>query len=327
MTKRVLIIKTSSMGDVIHTLPALTDAVRAQPGLSFDWVVEDSFAELPALHAAVEQVVTVSIRRWRQRLWHTLWTAPWRQVKQCFQGRDYHAVIDAQGLLKSAWIGLMTSAPRYGMDWHSAREPLSSWFYQHRLPVPKEQHAVERSRQLFAAALGYAQPGGLPDYGIDRDKLDHTNARPGCIVLLHATSRLNKHWPDEQWRQLCEHAGRAGYRVCVPWADDIALQRAQWLAAGCEAVEVLPALGLAALGGVLNAASGAVAVDTGLGHFAAALGVPCVSLYGPTDPGLIGAYGDNQRHMQGVERAERPFTGLDPARVWQALQPMLRAGV
>ena len=260
MVERVLIVKTSSMGDVIHTLPALSDAVRARPELCFDWVVEDTFAELPGLHRSVQQVVPVSIRRWRQNLWHTLRTAPWREAKQSFQGRDYRAVIDAQGLLKSAWIGLMTSAPRYGMDWHSAREPLSSLFYQHRLRIARDRHAVERSRQLFAAALDYPLPQASPDYGIDRQRLDYSAARPGCVVLLHATSRIDKHWPDSHWLRLCELVTEAGYRVCLPWADAVARQRAMKLAAGNELVEALPSLGLAALGGVLERAARLAAV-------------------------------------------------------------------
>jgi heptosyltransferase-1 len=325
MVQRVLIVKTSSMGDVVHTLPALTDAMHALPDVCFDWVVEDSFAELPALHQGVEQVITVSIRRWRQHLWHTLRTAPWREVKQQFEGRDYSAVIDAQGLLKSAWIGLMVRAPRFGMDWRSAKEPISSLFYRHRLSVPREQHAVERSRQLFAAALNYPCPQGLPDYGIERSRLDFSVARPHSLVFLHATSRIDKHWPDAQWQRLCALAVAQGYHVCLPWADDLARRRAQWLAAQHEAVEALPALGLGALGGLLSGACGAVAVDTGLGHFAAALGVPCVSLYGPTDPILIGAYGDKQRHLQGGAVAGQPFTGLDASLVWQTLRPMLGA--
>lgn len=321
---RVLVIKTSSMGDVIHTLPALTDAADAFPGLRFDWVVEEGFAEIPRWHAAVEQVVPIAIRRWRKNPWQTLKTRPWRDIRRQLAGRGYVAAIDAQGLLKSAWIGLLTDAPRSGYNWRSAREPFSALFYNHRIDVPRDQHAVERIRQLMARSLSYDRPQGAPAYGIAPSRLDLSAARPDSLVFLHATTRADKHWPEPEWIQLAQLAAAGGYRICLPWADDEARARAERIAAHCPSAEVLPRLSLAAVAGLLHGASGAVAVDTGLGHLAAALDVPSVSLYGPTDPGLIGAYGLNQIHLRADSTPAEPFAGLDAGKVWQALRPILR---
>ena len=321
---RALIIKTSSMGDVIHTLPALTDAAAAFPGLRFDWVVEEGFAEIPRWHAAVDRVIPVAIRRWRKQPWQTLKTRPWRALSQQMADRDYVATIDAQGLLKSAWIGLLADAPRYGYNWQCAREPLCSLFYHHKIQVPKEQHAVERVRQLMASSLDYTRPTGAPNYGITPSRLDLSAAGPNNLVFLHATTRDDKHWPEANWIELSTLAAAAGYRVCLPWADDEARSRAERIASHCPSASVLTRMSLAAVAGLLHSACGAVAVDTGLGHLAAALDVPCVSLYGPTDPGLIGAYGLHQKHLRATSTPTEPFAGLDAGRAWQALQAMLR---
>lgn len=156
---RVLLVKTSSLGDVIHTLPALTDAARAIPGIQFDWVVEEGFAEIPAWHPAVARVIPVAIRRWRKNLWQTLRNGEWRRFKQRLKEVDYDLVIDAQGLLKSAWLTrYVGKTPVAGLDGDSAREPLASRFYRRAYPVAWGQHAVERTRQLFAQALDYPLP-------------------------------------------------------------------------------------------------------------------------------------------------------------------------
>lgn len=317
---RVLLVKTSSMGDVIHTLPALSDAARALPGVRFDWVVEPGFAEIPGWHPAVDRVVEVGLRQWRRQVLHTLRTAPWRELGQRFAGRDYVAAIDAQGLLKSAWIGLLQGAPRFGYDWHSAREPLSALCYQHRVAVAVRQHAVDRSRQLLARALNYRLPDAPPDYGIDRRRLPAVSLPGGGLVFLHGTSRADKHWPEHRWAELCDLAGAGGYRVSLPWGGPSERERAQRLAAGREGVCVLPAQGLGGLAALLDRAAGVVAVDTGLGHLAAALGAPCVSLYGPTDPYLIGAMGRHQVHLRA---ADGDLDTLAAGRVWATLEALM----
>ena len=158
---RVLLIKTSSLGDVIHTLPALTDAMNALPGIQFDWVVEEGFAEIPTWHPAVANVIPVAIRRWRKNLWQTVKNGEWRRFKQRLRDTRYDLVIDAQGLLKSAWLTRYVKAPVAGLDKTSAREPMAARFYDRPYAVARGQHAVERLRQLFAQALGYRVPAGL----------------------------------------------------------------------------------------------------------------------------------------------------------------------
>lgn len=293
---RVLIIKTSSLGDVIHTLPALTDAAHAIPGIRFDWVVEEGFAEIPSWHPAVDQVIPVAIRRWRKNLWQTIKSGEWKAFKQRVRERQYDLVIDAQGLVKSAWLTRYVKAPVAGLDRYSAREGWASRFYDRRLSVAVGQHAVERVRQLFAMALAYDLPEGIGNYGLDLDRLQLPPAAP-YVVFLHGTTWATKHWPEAYWRDLAERMGRRKLEVRLPWGNPAEKARAERIAQGLNNCQVLPKLNLAGVARVLAAAKACVAVDTGLGHLAAALDVPTISLFGPTNPGLTGAYGRTQIHQ------------------------------
>lgn len=293
---RVLIIKTSSLGDVIHTLPALTDAAHALPGIRFDWVVEEGFAEIPSWHPAVDQVIPVAIRRWRKNLWQTLKSGEWKAFKQRLRARKYDLVIDAQGLVKSAWFTRYVKAPVAGLDRYSAREGWASRFYDRRLSVATGQHAVERVRQLFAMALAYDLPEGIGNYGLDLERLQLPPAAP-YVVFLHGTTWATKHWPEAYWRELAERMGRRKLEVRLPWGNPAEKARAERIAQGLNNCQVLPKLNLAGVARVLAAAKACVAVDTGLGHLAAALDVPTISLFGPTNPGLTGAYGRTQIHQ------------------------------
>ncbi|NBB10919.1 lipopolysaccharide heptosyltransferase I [Pseudomonas sp. SLFW] len=296
---RVLLIKTSSLGDVIHTLPALTDAAKAIPGIQFDWVVEEGFAEIPTWHPAVSGVIPVAIRRWRKNLWQTFKNGQWRQFKQRLRDTRYDLVIDAQGLLKSAFLTRYVKAPIAGLDRLSAREPLAARFYDKAYPVARGQHAVERLRQLFAQALGYQVPAGLGDYGLDRSRLLNSESGAPFVLFLHGTTWDTKHWPELYWRQLAERMIGQGLEVHLPWGNPAEKARAERIAEGLDKAVVLPKLNLAGVAKVLAGAQGCVAVDTGLGHLAAALDVPTLSLFGPTNPGLTGAYGKSQVHLAG----------------------------
>lgn len=328
---RVLLIKTSSLGDVVHTLPALTDAQRAIPGIQFDWVVEEGFAEIPAWHPAVAQVIPVAIRRWRKNLLQTLRTGEWRRFKERLRETRYDLVIDAQGLLKSAWLTRYVKAPVAGLDRDSAREPMASRFYDRRYTVPRDQHALERVRQLFAQALGYALPQAIGDYGLDRAQLAAPGEEP-YLLFLHGTTWPSKHWPEAYWRELAERMSAFGWAIRLPWGNAEEKARAERIADGIAGASVLPRLNLGGVAKVIAGARACVAVDTGLGHLAAALDVPSISLYGPTLPGRVGAYGRSQVHLcatgpnAGKGNRHIPcFDDLLPERVASELKALLRS--
>lgn len=295
---RVLIIKMSSMGDVIHTLPALTDAGRAIKDIQFDWVVEENFQEIPRWHPLVRDTFPIALRRWRKNIFSAQTRREWKAFKDKVRENKYDLIIDAQGLLKSALVSRMVKGTRVGLDYHSAREPLASFFYQRKYLVKKKQHAVTRLRQLFSQALGYSLPESVPDYGVDRNSFRGMNSQENYLVFLHGTTWQTKHWPEEYWMTLATMAAQNGYRIKLPWGNANEQERAQRIAANCDAVEVLPKSSLREMAGILASAKAVVAVDTGLCHLAAALDVPTISLYGPTNSKLTGALGHSQIHLQ-----------------------------
>lgn len=295
---RILIVKTSSLGDVLHTLPALTDARQAIPGLTADWVVEEGFAEIPAWHPAVERIIPVAVRRWRKQAWRSLQSGEITQFVASLRLSAYDYVIDAQGLLKSALITRLARGGRAGLDRNSIKESAASLFYQQSIAAPKAHHAVQRVRHLFASVLGYQYNPDQIDYGISRLADYSSSSVTRTLMFLHGTTWESKHWPEQYWRELAVIASDAGFCINLPWSNQQELQRALRIANGIPGVTVLEKQSLTGLAQHLARCSGAVAVDTGLGHLAAALSRPTVALYGATNPALSGSFGYHQLHLR-----------------------------
>ncbi|AWK14501.1 lipopolysaccharide heptosyltransferase RfaC [Candidatus Fukatsuia symbiotica] len=318
----ILLVKTSSMGDVLHSLPALTDALTVIPTLRIDWVVEENFRQIPSWHPAVDHVIPVAIRRWRKS-WFSSNTRQERDAfKQQIQQRHYDLVIDAQGLMKSAaLITRLARGIKHGLDYRSAREPLASWFYHYCHHIDRQQHAVERIRQLFAQSLHYDKPQSDGNYAIAQRFLHTLSADAGqYLVFLHATTRANKHWPETHWSRLIELVQPTGLKIKLPWGAEHEYQRAIRLAASFPHVEVLPELQLQQIAEILVGAKAVVSVDTGLSHLTAALDRPNITLFGPTDPGLIGGYGKNQN---AVLSEQKKMSTLSAATVMAKLEKII----
>lgn len=293
---KVLLIKTSSLGDIVHAFPALTDAADACPGIEFEWVVEEAFADIAALHPAVTRVIPCALRRWRKTPIKTWRNGEWRRFKQDLQSSHYDVVIDAQGLIKSAFVTRLARGERVGLDKQSAREPLSAKALHRPLSIPKGEHAISRLRQLFSLALDYPLPTGLPDSGFSpASALTAEGAKQ--LIFLHGTTWPTKHWPEQQWRALATLASDSGTAVWLPWGDDIEKARAERIADGLAGITLLPKMSLPQLFEKMLQADGFVAVDTGLAHLAAAAGLSGVALYGPTDPALTGVLGARARSL------------------------------
>ncbi|MDO4698064.1 MAG: lipopolysaccharide heptosyltransferase RfaC [Pasteurellaceae bacterium] len=322
---KICVVKTSSMGDVIHTLPALTDAQNAIPDLEVDWVVEPAFAEIPKWHNAVRNVIPFSLRKWRKQLLTKQTWQAWQAFKQQLQAEPYDAVIDAQGLFKSAFFATrLANGVKYGYDKQSAREGISAHFYDKTFAIAYQQHAVERIRQLFAQSLGYALPKTIGDYGLQSHFALFSQDLPPCnpyLLAIHATTRADKHWQEDSWLTLFQQLAEQDVCVRLPWGNEVEKARAERFASQAENVEVLPKLSLTELAGQIARAKAVVSVDTGLSHLTAALDKPNVILYGATDPNLIGAYGKYQHYLTG-----KGMENITPSQVWEALQPLMFRG-
>lgn len=303
---KICLVKTSSMGDVIHTLPALTDAQRAIPNLQVDWVVEENFAEIPTWHSAVNQVIPIALRRWRKTPFSSQTKNEWKIYRTLLQRNHYDAVIDAQGLFKSAFFATrLAHGEKHGYDCRSIREPIASFFYDKKYTISYQQHAVERIRLLFAQSLDYALPSSQGDYGIaDHFQMD-ISSKP-YVLFVHATTREDKHWPEEHWKNLIEKLTALSVEIRLPWGNEKEKARAERLAKGNQNVQVLPRLSLTDLAQQIANAQAVVSVDTGVAHLTAALDKPNITLYGATDPKLIGCYGKNQHYLSASNMAAIP---------------------
>ena len=299
---RVLFIKTSSLGDIVHNCPAVSDVARCVPGATIDWVVEEAFADVAALHAGVRRVIPIAIRRWRAAL---LSGATWSELaafRDALRAERYDAVIDSQGLVKSAVVAALAHGRRHGFDRASAREPLAARFYDSPHAVPASLHAVERNRSLAAAALGYSLPASC-DYGLRAEGELPLRAREPYAVLLTMTSRDDKLWPEESWRALGAWLAQRGLQCLLPWGSDEERRRCARIAAAIPGAVVPARLPLAGLARLLRQARCVIGVDTGLAHLAAALGAAVVGLYCGSDPASTGLYGNARlRNLGGASR-------------------------
>jgi heptosyltransferase-1 len=283
----ILFVKTSSLGDVIHHMPALTEARLRLPNARYTWVVEQQFAPLVRLHPAVDEVIPVGSRQWRRA---PLARATWREIavfSRVLRARRYDEIVDTQGLLRSALIARHARGRRHGYDRRSIRESPAAALYDVRHAVAREPHAIDRNRMLTALSLGY-----LPDDHIDFGLVRATLARPGDYgVLFHATARREKEWPVELWIALARELGARGVPLVVPWGTPAEKRRSEAIAAAVPGVRVPDRVPLDVMARLVAGAAFVVGVDTGLMHLAAALGVPLVAIFLNSKPNLTGPMG------------------------------------
>lgn len=301
-------VKTSSMGDVVHALPAVSDLLAQQPQWQVDWLVEKPFAAIPALHPGVRQVFPLAWRKWRQQLlnadtWRTM-----RDFRRALRAQPYDLVLDLQGLLKSALWGLQARGPLCGYDRHSARESPVGLLYDRGAKVPKTLQAVERNRRLMAAHIGYAMPATPAQFGIQAPA-GSWMPTGAYAVLIPCASRPEKLWPEERWVAVGQRLQRAGYAPVLMWGSPDEQARAERIAAACGGL-VPPFLSVHDSAAVLGRGEVVVGLDTGFSHLAAALGRPVIGIYRDHDPGLAGLTGPGCVLSLGGKGEDVPLAGV-----------------
>jgi heptosyltransferase-1 len=315
---RVLLIKTSSLGDVIHCLPSVSDMARHVADLELEWVIEDDLAGIAALHPAVRRIIRVRQRRWRRRPWALETRREFVDFLSAIREKPYDRVVDAQGLMRTALLARLAPGPHCGYDWRSVREPLASLLYDRRYPASVTIHAAERMRRLAAQALGYPLPAEL-DYGLDAPSVGETGAKP-YLVALHATARPDKAWAEANWIELTRRAASAGFNVMLPWGGEAERAAATRIAtAGGTAPE--RRLSFADLAALFAGAAAVVGVDTGLTHLASAVGTPVVAVYAASWADFNGVIGPGY-----VANLGGPGDPPSLDEVWGATEAALRFG-
>jgi heptosyltransferase-1 len=319
MAQKILLIKTSSMGDIIHALPVVHDMLAHDSELQIDWLVEESFERIPNLCSGLRQVIPVAMRRWRKHWFSHQTQQEIQRIRAQMAGQSYDMTIDLQGLIKSAYLGYWaTGATRVGYDWSSARESLASLTYHKKYAVIRQCHAIERNRRLVGLALGY-EPTGEP-----QTTLKHVEPRllslpqNPFVVLIHGTSQESKCWPVSHWVALGKTLNQAGWSVCLPAGSPQEQDRSQHIARELTNALVWPPSELDQIYGAIAQAAGVVGVDTGLVHLANTLPLPVVAIHTLTDPHKTGVYGNSSGVNLGGNN-----TIPTVSEVWSVLEPML----
>lgn len=317
-----LIVRPSSLGDIVHAMPAVHDIRKHRAGIAIDWVAEEMFVELLALNRDVRTVIPVSLRRWRGSL---MSPATWREVaafRRALQAQRYDVVLDLQEQVKGALIAWFARGTAHGPDRASIREPAATLAYRRTHRVARHQHLIDRCRDLAGKAFGY-EPSGPPHFGLTL--APSGVAPPGLptewasapfAVFIHSTSRDDKLWPEDSWRTLIAHFAQSGTNVLLPSGNAVEAARSERLAHGIAGARATPRRSLSETASLLARAALVCGVDTGLVHLAAALGVSTVALFVATDSDLAGVarVGDHARDVGGIGMVPTPAQVIAAAR-------------
>lgn len=286
----ILIIRVSSLGDVVHNMPIVADILRHYPDANIDWIVEEAYTSLVRLNAGVRNVIPFALRRWRKSLFSSDTHADMRRFYRALRMDAYDVVFDTQGLLKTGLVmGLARIAPngkRVGLanaTEGSGYEALSRIFHTMSVPVGRHTHAVLRGRLVAAAVLDYAidSPAAFnlrtPD-ALQKSVPDWLPNRP-YAVFFHGTAGATKQWAPTNWVQIGHRLAVRGLPVLLAWGSAAEKQAAERLAAQMKNACVLPKLPMMEAVTLAQRAALAIGVDTGLTHIAAAYNRPTIELY------------------------------------------------
>jgi len=322
---KILIIKLTSMGDLMHALPALTDASKQIPNIEFDWVVDESFSEIPLWHPKVNSVIKTNHRIWKRNIFSFKLLNEINNIKKILNNKNYDAVIDMQNNLKSAAVSYLIKEPVNGMDKESVREYLAHFAYQFKHSIAKDDHAINRQRNLLAMSLDYKIKEEKLDYGITTNNFKKPKLQlpKNYLFLVHNASWPSKMWPISYWQELIKYINQEGFVGLLPSGSIEEYERARKIASVSDQCIALKTLSLNETAFIINQAEGCVCSDTGLAHLAALLNKPSVTMYSVTKTGLIGTKGKNQKH---IISSDSKMESIHPQLVWKELELLMKTG-
>ncbi len=291
---QILLVKMSSMGDLVHNCPVVSDIRARFPDAKIDWVAEEAYAPIPSLHPGVRQVIPVAWRRWRKSLWQEATREEIRRFAEALRTTHYDLTLDTQGLLKSALVcKLARTRTIVGGDWQSIKEGFASVFYDKKLSIAKSRHVIDRCRAVAAGALAYSIDTPAY-YGIRAEPLiaDWLPQTP-YAVLMHAASRPEKLWPEEHWMSVGRELIKQGILPVLPWGSQEERTRSERLAKNLGQAVIPPLMTLDIAARFLAGAVIVIGLDTGFTHFAAALGRPTIGIFCDSDVEQAAVSGDS----------------------------------
>lgn len=343
---KILLVKLSSLGDVVHAMPVVQDIRAALPDARIDWVVEKSFASLLSLSPGLGRVIPCKIRRWSKAPLAAETRREWSVFKANLQVESYDAVLDLQGLTKSALVArlarLSPGGKRYALANQtegSGYEAPTRWVADVSVRMQPHIHAVQRSRELAARALGY-KITTAPDFGLNKPVAQTGRAQTAIekvarkitsdkIAFVHGTSRADKEWPLAHWVELGQRLISTGFDILLPHGSSKEMATSQAIADALNAkatngqagpAHVLPVLELAVLTKTLGDCAAVIGVDSGLSHIAVALDVPHVQIYN-----FDTCWRTGPDESSGRQRSLFAQPTPEVEAVWQSLLACLRA--
>lgn len=255
------------------------DIRQRYPDAVIDWVAEESFVEIARMNTQIDRIIPINMRRWKRNLGKR---QTWREFfafKRQLSMQAYDAVLDTQGLLKSAMICRWAHGPSHGQNRHTAREGITGRLYTHSHDIPRDLHAITRNRLLAAKALGYALPDTPPQYNLDVPATTLPFTPPASYAMVRHGAR-SEVMAD---RSLGWLLSKENQNILLPWGNQAEHDRAQAIAAQVPGTIVLPRLNLTQLANLLKNASAVVGLDTGLMHLAVGLGIPTLAIFCDTE--------------------------------------------
>lgn len=308
MTRKILLVRTSSMGDIIHTFPAAVDVKKSLPQAELHWLVEESFSDVCSLCSSIDALQITAFHRWRRSLFSERTWKEVRELKRRLRAERYDAVIDMQGIVRSAWAASWTGVPVFGYSRDTVRESLSTLFYQKTFHMPESLGAVRRYRRMMSASLGYAIDEEHPKFGIKPPALPNVSL-PKDYAALFVNTSLNrpKHWQEDRWEGLVSALAAEGIDSVLFWGNSLEKERTERIASVTPAAHVLPRMSIPEVAAVVSNAKIGIGLDTGLMHLAAALAIPCVAIWVNTDPEKVALVGEADCTTLGNVGADVPL--------------------